>query len=474
MHSLRKLTILSLFLLSLYSCAVGPDYRKPDVADITPADWHWKAAEPRDEIPKGEWWKVFSDPALDALESAAMAANQDLRAAVARVDEARSAARITQSRFFPEISLDPVVKRERTSGNLPTPVPFQIPVAHVDTFGFPFDLSYEVDLWGRVRRSFEAARARAGAGVSDYRSVLLTLGADVALNYFLVRALDEEIGVLEKSIQSREDTVRILNGRFQTGTIPEIDLALARRELASTRADLADTRRRRAEALHALSLLCGKPASDFRLSEGSLPPSPPDVPAGLPSSLLERRPDIAGAERALAARSAQIGVARAAYFPVLHLTGQVGYLSADVEKLFTDPSRVWSLGPSLSLPLFTAGRTAAEVKQAEAAFQELLAVYRQSVLNAFREVEDSLAQIALRNEESTAQAEALSAAELTVRLAKARYETGAVNYLEFLDADRSRLQQERKLAQLAGQHFAATVRLIKALGGGWEGGMKRE
>ena len=474
MHSLRQLTCLAVALLSLCACAIGPDYRKPEVVDITPADWRWKIAEPRDTVPKGDWWTVFGDPVLAELESSAVAANQDLRAAVARVDEARSAARISQSRFFPEISLDPMTKRERTSGHLPTPIPFPIPVGHVNTFSVPFDLSYEVDLWGRVRRSFEAARAQARASVSDYRNVLLTLTADVAVNYFLVRALDAEIGVLRQSIRSREELVRILSGRFLAGTIPELDVVEARREMAGARADLADTRRRRAETLHSLALLCGKPAGAFELTEGPVPASPPDVPAGLPSSLLERRPDIARAERTLAARNAEIGIARAAYFPVLNLTGQVGYLSADADKLFTDTSRVWSIGPSLSLPLFTAGRTEAQVKQAEAIFQESLAAYRQTVLTAFKEVEDSLAQIVFRSEESAARAEALAAAVRSAELAMARYEAGTGNYLGFLDADRSRLQQERQLAQLAGQRFAATVRLIKAMGGGWEDGLQSE
>lgn len=462
-------TVCLAIVLGLCSCAVGPDYKKPEVQDLTPADWRWKIAEPRDSVPKGEWWRVFNDPVLDDLESGAVAANQDLRAAVARVDEARAAARITRSQFFPQLSLDPLVKRERTSGNLPTPIPFDVPVGHIDTFSVPFDLSYEVDLWGRVRRSFEAAQAKAQANVSDYQNVLLTLTADVAVNYFLVRALDGEIGVLQKAIRSREDTLRILNGRFQAGTIPEVDVAQAKRELASAKADLADTRRRRTETLHALALLCGRPASEFELPEGASPTSPPDVPVGLPSSLLERRPDVSRAERTLAAKNAQIGVAKAAYFPVLRLTGQMGYLSADADKLFTDPSRVWSMSPSLSLPLFTGGRTASEVKQAEAVFEETLAAYRQSVLVAFKEVEDSLADIVLRSEEAAAQNEAFESAARAAELAKARYDAGAASYLEFLDADRNSLLREQRLAQLRGQRFVATVRLIKALGGGWTG-----
>lgn len=463
----RPCTMLLLFVLC--SCAVGPDYIRPDAASLTPADWHWKLAEPRDEIPKGEWWKIFEDPVLDALQAGAVADNQNLRAAMARVDEARAVARVSRSELFPELSLDPSFRRERTSGNLPTPIPIDVPSAHFNTYSVPFDVSYEVDLWGRVRRSFEAAQAQAEASVSDYENVLLTLTADVAVNYYLVRTLDSEIAVLKQTITLRSESVRILTGRFEAGTIPEIDLAEAKTELATARAELADVSRQRAETLHALALLCGKPASSFEIVEGGLETSPPHVPPGLPSSLLERRPDIARAERNLAAKNAQIGVARAAYFPALRLTGQGGYLSAQADVLFTRESSVWSFGPSVSLPLFNAGRTAAEVKRAEASYGEALAEYRQAVLTAFKEVEDSLAQITLRDEQRAAQAEALASAARVTELARARYEAGVASYLELVDAERNMLLQERRQAQIEGQRFAASVRLIKSLGGGWEG-----
>jgi len=456
-------------LLVLCSCAVGPDYIRPDVASLTPADWHWKLAEPKDEIPKGEWWKIFEDPVLDELQAGAVADNQNLRAAVARVDEARAVARVSHSELFPELSLNPSFRRERTSGNLPTPIPIDVPSAHFNTYSVPFDLSYEVDLWGRVRRSFEAAQAQAEASVSDYQNVLLTLTADVAVNYFLIRALDSEIAALKQTVTLRSESVRILSGRFENGTIPEIDLAQARTELATAKTELADVTRQRAETVHALALLCGKPASSFEIAEGREETSPPVVPAGLPSSLLERRPDIARAERSLVARNAQIGVARAAYFPALRLTGQGGYLSARADVLFTGESSIWSFGPRVSLPLFNAGRTAAEVKQAEASYREALAEYRQSVLTAFKEVEDSLAQITLRDEQGAAQAEALASAARVTDLARARYEAGVASYLELMDAERNLLQQERRQAQIEGQRFVAGVRLIKALGGGWAG-----
>ncbi|MHC1730071.1 MAG: efflux transporter outer membrane subunit [Syntrophobacteraceae bacterium] len=468
MKSLSQVVCLCALPLLLSACAVGPDYRRPDVAEITPSDWRWKIAEPKDDAPKGDWWRVFNDPVLDGLENVAVAGNQDLQAAVARVDAARSSARISRSDFFPVLSLDPSVKRERTSGNLPTPIPFDIPSAQVNTFSVPFDLSYEVDLWGRVRRSFEAARAQAQASAADYSNVLLTLTADVAANYFLLRSLDSEIAVLQRTVGLRSETVRILHGRFAGGAIPEIDLAQAKTEVASARADLADATRRRAETLHALALLCGKPASSFEVAERTGNENPPVVPAGLPSSLLERRPDIARAERNLESKSAQIGVARAAYFPILRLAGQAGYLSAEVDSLFSGASSVWSIGPSLSLPVFNAGRTAAGVDKAVASYQEALAQYRQTVLTAFKEVEDSLVQIVLQSEQAEALREAVASAERVVKMARGRYEAGSTNYLEVVDSERRALQYELRLAQLDAKRFAASVRLVKALGGGWE------
>jgi multidrug efflux system outer membrane protein len=458
-------------LVVVCSCTVGPNYKRPDVANITPNDWRWKIAEPKDTIPKGEWWKIFNDPALNELETGAVADNQNLQAAVARVDQARAAARISRSRFFPELSLDPLIKRERTSANQPIPIPippqFTLSSMHLNTFSVPLDLSYEVDLWGRVRRSFEAAQARAEGSSSDYQNVLLTLTGDVAVNYFLIRSLDSEIATLRQTVRLRSESVRILNDRFETGSISEIDLDRAKTELTIAEADLTDTTRQRAETLNALALLCGKPASSFEIAERPMAASPPHAPAGLPSSLLERRPDIAAAERNLAEKNAQIGVAVAGYFPVLRLTGQAGYLSDKADALFSEDSWVWSIGPNVTLPLFNGGRTAADVKQAEAVYREALADYRQTILTAFKDVEDSLAQVVLRDEQAVAQAKAVTSARRVAELVNARYTAGAISHLEVADAEREMLQQERRETELTGQRFAASVRLIKSLGGGW-------
>jgi multidrug efflux system outer membrane protein len=339
---------------------------------------------------------------------------------------------------------------------------------YLDTYNVPLDLSYEIDLWGRVRRSFQSAAAQAQAAVADSRNILLTLAADIAVNYFLLRSLDAQIAAQDGGLQLREDSVRILQARYDAGTIPELDAAQAKAELAASRSDLADLRRQRAETLDALALLCGQPASSFTLTASPLAASPPLVPVGIPSSVLERRPDIAAAERNLAAKSAQIGVARAAWFPVVRLTGQAGYLSGQANNLFNLDSLAFSFGPGASLPLFTAGRTAAQVRQAQSAYQESLASYQQAALTAFKEVEDSLAQITFWTAQAAAQADALASARRVTQLTQARYDAGLLAEFEVVTARRAELQQERQTAELTGRRYAATIRLIKALGGGWQ------
>jgi multidrug efflux system outer membrane protein len=466
----RPLLSASVLLLAAVSCAVGPAYQPPNPFEIAPAGWHWKPAEPGDAVPKDGWWNVFHDPVLAGLETNALAGNQNLRAAVARVDQARAAARVTRSQFFPELSLDPSMNRERVSGNEPIPfsIPFKLQPVYINTFSVPLDLSYELDLWGRVRRSFQSAAAQAQASAADTQNILLTLTADVAVNYFLIRSLDAQIAATAGAVRSREASARILQARYDAGGIPEIDAVQAKTELATARYDLADLRRQRAETLDALALLCGQPASSFDLTEAPLPDSPPVVPAGLPSSVLERRPDIAAAERALAAKSAEIGVAQAAYFPVVRLTGDAGYLSGDAGKLFRMDSLTFTFGPSVSLPVFTAGRTAAQVRQAKSAYQEALADYQQAALTAFKEVEDSLAQINFWTEQSGAQADALKSTRRATELTQARYDAGVLTEFEVAAAQRDELQQERQTAELSARRYAATIRLIKALGGGWE------
>jgi multidrug efflux system outer membrane protein len=339
----------------------------------------------------------------------------------------------------------------------------------------PLDLSYEVDLWGRVRRGFEGARADAAASVAAYHNVLLTLQADVAQNYFILRALDAEITVLQRAIALRREQVEIMTSRFDIGLGTELDVARAATELATAEAELATLRRRRAELENALAILAGESPSTFRLAPrddagNGWDYRPPVIPAGLPSELLERRPDIAEAERLLAADNARIGVAKAAFFPVLRLTGSGGFLSAEVDSLFQWESRAWSIGPSLSLPIFAGGRNVANLRGAQARFEESVARFRQRILVAFGDVENALAGIRLLGEEAAAQERAFGSARRARDLAMESFTIGLTDYLDVIDADRAALQSHRANLQLAGQRFFAAVHLIKALGGGWESG----
>jgi len=341
-----------------------------------------------------------------------------------------------------------------------------------NNFATTLDLSYEIDLWGRVRRGFEGARADAQASLAAFNTVLLTLHSDVAENYFALRALDAEIATVASTVGLRREQVQLVRSRFQGGIGSELDVARAETELATTEAEAAALAQRRAELENALAILVGTNPATFHFAaldstNARWKPQPPEIPAGLPGDLLERRPDVSEAERHLAAANARIGVAKAAFFPVVRLTGSGGYLSGEVESLFDWESRVWSIGPSVSLPIFAGGRLRAEYHRSQFAYDEAIAKYRQQILVAFGEVEDSLAAIRHLANQSAAQDRAVANARRAADLAGDRYHSGIVSYLEVVDANREALQAERGQAQLSGQRLVASVQLIKALGGGW-------
>lgn len=464
---MKKPTLAALA-LGLASCTVGPDYTKPETADITPAQWRWQPAAPRDDTPRGEWWKVFHDSELNRLETLALQASPTLKAAAARVDQARAAARISLADWVPDMRLNAAAEREQTSGNLPSPVPVNIPAARIDSFSSVIDLSYEIDFWGKIRRQVEGARATATSVTASYHSALLTLTGDVAAQYFLLRAADAELDALRRTIDLREKWRNLLEEKVKAGAIPETDLARAQTEVATAKAELADVKRQRQEASDLLALLCGQPATGFRIAERPIGVrKPPAIPPGLPASMLERRPDIAAAERLVAARNADIGVAKSAYFPAVRLIGNGGYLSNDAGSLLSADSKVWSIGPSLSLPVTGWALIHFNVKRQTAAREEAIADYRQAVLTAIRDVETSLAQIRYRAEQAAAVGDALASATKATDLIRESYERGTVSYIELLDAERTRLVSELATARVSAQRYIATVRLIKALGGGW-------
>jgi multidrug efflux pump len=452
---------------------VGPDYKAPTndlPAAYKASEWgNWKTGQPLDNVPKGEWWTVFGDTNLNALETQALAANQQLQAAVARVEQARDTARVSRSEFLPALNFDPSYERQRYS---PNEVP-SFGAVTANTFNVPVDLSYEVDLWGRVRRSFESSRADAQASLADFYNVLLTLNSDVAENYFSLRELDAEIATVNQTVDLRHEQVRLVRSRYEGGISSELDVAQAETELATTEAEVASLGQQRDHLENAIAVLIGQNPATFKFPaimttnvEDVLAP-PPVIPAGLPADLLQRRPDVAQAERQLASANAKIGVAKAAFFPVVTLTASGGYLSGDVTSVFNWESRAWSFGPGISLPLFAGGRNHANYKRSQAAYQEATALYRQQVLVAFGDVEDSLSSIRHLADQAEAQERAVKSAQRATDLATDRYRSGVVAYIEVVDASRDMLTSERANVQLAGQQLIATVQLIKALGGGW-------
>ncbi len=459
--------LLGLAAASLTACAVGPDYHPPDISAQTPAKWKWQTAQPRDHAPRGEWWTIFRDSELNRLQQQALQSNQEVRGALARLDQARASIGVAAVAYFPDLEVKANAQRERTSGNPPSPVPISIPAAQLNSFSVPLALSYEIDLWGRIRRSVESVKATAEASAADFNNVLLSLNGEVATNYFLLRSYDAELTALKTTLASQENTLNLISQRFAAGTIPETDLAKARTELATTKADLADVRRQREETVSILAVLCGQPASTFQIAEKPLSGKPPTIPAGLPASLLERRPDVASAERKVASTNADIGVAVAGYFPVLSVTGQAGVVSKETSSLFTTGSKVWTLGSGVTVPITGAFVNRAKVQRARAVNEEAIAAYRQSVLGAVKDVETSLTQIHYRNAQGDALQEAVKESVRATGLAKQRYESGSVSYLEYLDAQRTSTASERSAARVRAQAFISTVRLIKALGGGW-------
>ncbi|QTA85572.1 efflux transporter outer membrane subunit [Desulfonema magnum] len=449
--------------LMLTGCAVGPNYTKPDAP--IPLEFkgnkNWKIAEPKDHLPKGSWWEIFEDDVLNKLEKQAGEANQDLKAAMARVMQARSVAEIAESEFFPSLDMNPSARRSRTSAGHGTTVTENL-------FSLPFDLSYELDIWGRVRRSNEAAEAELSASAADYATVLLMLQADVARNYFQLRALDREIDIVKQTAGLREESLKLVQSRFKNGYTSKLDLERAKTELANTEAEGAALRKTRGSLENSLAVLLGKPASNFSLPPENLKIHVPEIAPGLASSLLERRPDVAGAERLVAAANARIGVAKAAFFPTIRLTGSAGYQSGETSSLLDRASRVWSLGPGISLPIFNGGRNRANMNKAEAAYDETVANYRQTVLKAVQEAEDGLTGLHFLGEQAKAQDRAVQAAENAEAISDERYKSGLVSYLDVVDAQRTALQAKRAGIQIWGEYLVTTVRLVKAIGGGWE------
>lgn len=428
----------------------------------------WKPAQPAEAQPRGEWWKAFNDGALNRLIDDATAANANLAAAAARVKQARALAGVAEAERVPAINAEFGPQRARvlaTSLGLPQGTP----VMAATSWQGRLTASYEVDLFGRIGNNVNAAQADAAASEATYRSVLLALQADVAQTYFRLRATDAELAFLNETVRLREENVRINQRRYELGDLGELDLARSKTEWSTTRSEAIALERQRAQLEHALAVLLGKPAAAFSADSNPLLASSalPVIPAGLPSTLLERRPDIAAAQRAMIAANARIGVARAAMFPALRLTGAGGAGSEDLSELFKWSSRTWVIGALLSLPVIDGGRTQAGIARSEAALEESVAGYRQSVLSAFAEVEDNLAGLRTLAGQAQAIDDALASARRSAELANKLYQAGRSSYLDVLDAQRNLAAVERNAVQLRGTRATTTVALIRSLGGGW-------
>lgn len=463
----------------LAGCAVGPDYHRPSVevpatfkeAWLSPeAAQRWKAAQPSDAMTRGEWWAIFNDPELDALQKQALEANQDLKGAAARVAQARALRKGASSERLPQLDAGFGVTRQRAS-NVAQGLSPDAPNPPVTVWRAQAGISYEADLFGRVASTVDAATADAQQSQALFRSVQLALQADVAQAYFLIRQLDAEQALYRRTVDLRGKTLDLVERRYAQGDIGELDVARAKSEQASARAESLGIARRRSVAEHALAVLLGKTPADFALPSRALDRVAVGIPPGLPSSLLERRPDIAAAERAMAAANARIGAARAAFFPRLNLTGALGYESSELGDLFQWSSRTFLLGPlvgtMLSLPIFDGGRRQAGVDFARAHYKEEVAAYRQTVLGAFREVEDGLSSLRILGEQTDVQDAAVKSSARAARLSQIQYREGSISYLNVIDADRVVLQQQRAAVQLDGDRAQTAVELIRAIGGGW-------
>lgn len=477
---LTRWTCVLLAALLWSGCKVGPDYHRPAPLGTNAfpnsysgssgtnfGDWH--VGLPAAHLPHGAWWQMFGDPELDRLEDLAVANSPELSAGLARFDQARALVTVARAQLFPQIETDPTYTRQRTSVNqVENGRPAGL--AHTyNTFTLPLQAGWELDFWGRVRRQVEAARSGATASAADLEAIKLALQAELATDYFALRALDQESDVLLRTTETYRRSLDLTVNRRRGGIATDLDVSQAETQLRTTEAELPALRLQRSRLLHALATLCGQPASRFSVGpQGREQNEPPALPPGLPSELLERRPDIAAAEQRMAAANAQIGVAQSAFYPRVRFDGLAGFQSVRASSWLDWPSRLWAVGPTLQLPLFTGGQNRAQLAVSRAAYDETVASYRQTVLSAFQEVEDQLAAQQQLKTQLTAEASALTAAQRTLEIANNRYKAGLVTYLEVATAQSAALVLERTVVQLRGQELAAAVGLIKALGGGWE------
>jgi outer membrane protein, multidrug efflux system len=457
--------------VSAAGCTVGPRYQRA-TAPI-PAKWDvsepWRESAPKDGVAKGEWWSVFHDDELSVFEKQALETNQTIKVSVARLEQARALASLQVATQFPTLSTAPSAQRQRISGNRPanSNFPVRSPVSQTN-IALPFTAGYEVDLFGRRRRSIEAAQASYQASAADLENVRLVITAELAGDYFALRQLDTELAILNRTVETLQKGLQLVDSRHKGGVASGLDVAEEETLLNTTRTQAVLLQQQRKQLEDAIAVLLGKPAPDFHLPPRELNAEPPALDAGLPSDLLERRPDIAEAERQMAVANAQIGIARAAYFPSLNLFGSGGWQAADVAKLLNVQSTFWAVGANVAENVLTGGSRRAQTQFAKAGYDASVASYRDTILNAFREVQDDVTGLTVLDQAFHSQEQAVDAARRTLNISTDRYTGGLVNYLDVVTAQQNLLTNEQELAVIRGQRLVTSVLLIKALGGGWD------
>ncbi|MFL6352233.1 MAG: efflux transporter outer membrane subunit [Bryobacteraceae bacterium] len=471
----RKAHVASLLVaMLLSSCNVGPKYTKPSVpsaptySEQPPPSFQeangWKTAQPSDAAIRGKWWELFGDPQLNALEEQIDPANQSLKVAEANFRQARAAIKLNRSFLYPTITAGPQINAARTSANRRT----GFGGVSGGDFVLPLDLSYEVDLWGRIRRSIASAREQFQASAADLENVRLSLHAELGTDYFEAESLDAQKELLGNTVLAYQKALQLTRNRFEGGLSSKAEVAQAQTQLNTTEAQDIDVGIARAQYEHAIAVLVGKPPELFKVPAMPRRQAPPPIPLGVPSQLLERRPDIAAAERRMAAANEQIGIAQTAFFPQLLISATGGFEGSSIIDWFTWPSRFWAVGPQMLQTVFDAGRRRAQVESAQAAYDADIATYRQTALTAFQEVEDNLASLRILEQELAKQHEATVAAQNALELALNRYKGGLVTYLEVVTSQSIALTNERTEVDLVRRRMDASVLLVKALGGGWD------
>jgi len=462
-------------------CTVGPRYSRPAAPTPAPDAWKsqppWEQAAPKDSIPKGAWWQIFHDPALDAYEQQLLQANQSLEAARDRLTQARSLARVATADMFPQLSAGPAAYRERGSANRPlngagptivNGVPQPIQPYTQNVFAIPFSLNYEVDLFGRVRHNVEAANASLQSTASDLQNVQLVLTAELAADYFTLRELDAEFDVVQESVGYQRKGLDLVNNRHEGGVASGLEVAQQAALLDSTLSQLALVKQSRSQYEHAIAVLVGQSASNLNVPVEPLRATPPPIPLGVPSDVLERRPDISTAERMMAYENAEVGIARSAFYPHITLSGSGGWQSVELGPLLNAPSLFWSLGADALQPILQGGRNRANLAAARAAYDQSVANYRQAVLTAFQQAEDGISNLSTLAQALSTQAAAVEDARRALAIANNRYVGGVTTYLDVITAQTTLLTSQRLETQLLGQQMVSSVYLVKALGGGWD------